>query len=76
MTKKKAWFVAAIIMILAGGYIWSLWNFQIRSYYLVMQALGFYGFFMAGVNMAGWLAKDEARHEKKTYQDYARRPGE
>ena len=72
MSKTKAWFVAAIIMTLAGGFIYCSWSWQIRSYYTVMQILGWYGFIVGGVHLAGWLAKDEAKHEeKRSYAEWA-----
>ena len=59
MSKLKSYFVTVIIMALLGGIIWGLWSYALRSYYIVMQILGFYGFAVLGVNMAKWLAKPE-----------------
>ena len=64
MNKIKAWFVAGVIVILAAGFIISLWNYSMWSYYTVIQVLGWYGLFQAGVHMARWLQKDdESRYE-------------
>ena len=62
MNRVKAWFVAGVMVILAGGFIWSLMRYSVWSYYTVMQVLGWYGLFQAGVHFAGWLQKDEGRH--------------
>ena len=73
MTKGKAYFVAAIMVILAGGFLYSLWLYAIWSYYVAIQAFGWYGLAMAGLHFAGWLQKDagKEKHKKKSYFDWA-----
>ncbi len=64
MNKIKAWFTAAVIVILAAGFVISLHSYAIWSYHTVMQVLGWYGLIQAGVHMARWLQKDdESRYE-------------
>lgn len=55
--KAKGWFVSTLIMSMAGGIIYCLWNYAIRSYYVVIQWVALYGFVMAWVNLAKWLGK-------------------
>lgn len=72
MSKVKAWFVAGLIMIFAGAFIYSLWQWQIRSYYVVIQVLGWYGFVMAGINLTNWLTKEDPNNKRpKSYQEWA-----
>ena len=72
MSKLKAYFVAGIIVVLAGGFLYSLWEHEIWSYYVVIQMLGWYGLLQAGLHMARWLMKDERPVKvKKPYFDWA-----
>ena len=71
MNKIKAWFTASIIVILAAGFIISLHSYAIWSYYIAMQVLGWYGLLQAGVHIAAWLQKDEARHERRGRVDWS-----
>ena len=52
MNKIKAWFVAAVIVILAAGFVISLHSYAIWSYHTVMQVLGWYGLLQAGAHIA------------------------
>ncbi len=70
MNRIKAWFTAGIIVILAAGFIISLHSYAIWSFYLVMQVLGWYGLFQAGVHIAAWLAKEEPEHQRRGRVDW------
>ena len=74
MSKLKAYFVAGIIVILAGGFLYSLWEHEIWSYYVAIQVFGWYGLLQAGLHMAGWLMKDdrEPKKEKRSFFDWAK----
>ena len=65
MNKIKAWFVAAVIVILAAGFVISLHSYAIWSYHTVMQVLGWYGLLQAGVHIAAWLQKEEPEHQRR-----------
>ena len=69
MSRAKAWFVAGVMVILAGGFIWSLMRYSVWSYYAVIQVLGWYGLIQAGVHFAGWLQKDEEQHSRQVGWD-------
>ena len=75
MNKLKAMFVTAVILILAGGFIWSLWRNSIWSYYVVMQMLGWYGYVMAGIHMYKWLSKEEDPNTPTTWGEWAEYKG-
>jgi len=68
MVRIKAFFVTAVVMVLAGGFLMVLRENNVWSYYAAMQALGVYGFVMAGLNLARWLRKEEPAQENA--QDY------
>lgn len=74
MSKIKAYFVAVIIVILAGGFLYSLWEHEIWSYYVAIQVFGWYGLLQAGLHMAGWLMKDdrEPQKAKRSFFDWAK----
>ena len=55
MNRTKAWFVALIIMTLAGGLLYGLWAWAIVTYRTVIQVLGLYGFLMIGISLERWL---------------------
>ena len=71
MSKIKAGFITAVIVVLAGGFIWSLHNNSMWSYYAAMQMLGWYGFVQAGINLFRWIGKPEDTKAPKTYMDWA-----
>ena len=71
MNKLKAGFVSAVIVILGGGFVWSLYRSNIWSYYTAMQILGFYGFIQAGINLYRWISKPEDPNAPKTYEEWA-----
>ena len=71
MSVLKAGFLTSVIMILGGGFIWSLYQNSVWSYYLAMQYLGWYGFVQAGINLYRWIAKPEDPKQPKTYMDWA-----
>ena len=74
MSKLKACLVAGIIVVLAGGFLYSLWKHEIWSYYVVIQMFGWYGLLQAGLHMARWLMKDdrEPKKEKRSFFDWAK----
>lgn len=73
MSKIKAYFVAAVVVILAGGFLYNLWQYAIWSYYVAIQVFGWYGLLMAGLHFAGWLQKDDDKEkpQKRSFFDWA-----
>ena len=67
----KAFLITAVIVTLGGGFIWSLYQNNVWSYYLAMQILGWYGFVQAGINIYRWVAKPEDPKAPKSYMDWA-----
>ena len=71
MTTLKAGFITAVILILGGGFVWSLYRYAVWSYYVAAQMLGAYGFIQAGVNLFRWLRKEENPNLPRTYEEWA-----
>ena len=71
MNKLKAGFLSAIVLILAGGFLYSLYRYNVWSYYIAIQALGWYGWAQAGVNLYRWIAKPDNPTAPKTYEEWA-----
>lgn len=74
MNKLKAGFITAVIVILAGGFVWSLYRSNVWSYYAAMQILGWYGFVQAGINLYRWISKPEDPNAPKTWEEWAEVP--
>lgn len=71
MNKLKAGFVTTVILILLGGFTWSLWQNSIWSYYVLVQMLALYGYVVAGVNLYHWLSKEEDPNTPTTWEEWA-----
>lgn len=67
MSKGKAALVTIIVMALMGGMIWCFWNYQIRTYYVVAQAIALYGFIVGGFHLHKWLQKDDRQTDDENY---------
>lgn len=57
MDRGKAFFITAVIAILAAVLIWLLWENAIRSYWVVVQIIALYGFVRGAVDLGRWIAK-------------------
>jgi len=75
MTKTKAILITVAFMVIFGCVLYMLWEYQLRSYYTMMQILGFYGFVMAGLHLGKWLSKEEPKPQK-SYREWAECPEE
>jgi hypothetical protein len=71
MSKLKAGFIAAVITILTGGFLYSLHANNVWSYYTAIQFFGWYGVFRAGLSTYEWIIKPEDPKAPKTYMDWA-----
>lgn len=71
MNTLKAGFITGVVLILGGGFVWSLYRYNIWSYYAVMQVLGWYGFVQAGINLFKWLSKPDYTAAPQTYEEWA-----
>lgn len=71
MSKLKAGFIATIIVILAGGFLYSLYRNNMWSYYTAIQVFGWYGLVQAGIRLYNWILKPENPKMHKSYMDWA-----
>lgn len=71
MSKLKAGFIATIVVILAGGFLYSLAKNNVWSYYVAIQFFGWYGLIRAGISLYEWIMKPENPNAPKTYEEWA-----
>lgn len=71
MNKLKAGFITAVILVLGGGFAYSLYRYNVWGYYTVAQMIGAYGFVAGGVNLYKWLSKEEQPGTPTTYEEWA-----
>jgi len=57
MSKIKAWFVAAAIAVLIAAVIWLMWDYALRSFWIMALIFAMYGFVCFVIHLAGWLEK-------------------
>lgn len=67
----KAFLITGAMLSLGGGYLYSLHDYNVWSYYTAIQVLGWYGFIQAGINLYRWIAKPEDPKAPKTYEEWA-----
>lgn len=71
MSKLKAGFIATILGILAGGFLYSLYKNNMWSYYTAIQVFGWYGLVRGTISMYEWILKPEDHKAPKTYEEWA-----
>jgi len=64
MSRGKAWFVAAAIGALLGAVIWLMWDYALRSFWVLALIFAGYGFVCFVIHLEKWLEKEpvEALH--------------
>jgi len=55
MSKYRAWTLTVIIMTLMGVVIWLMWDYALRSFWVIALMFAFYGFFCCAVNLGHFL---------------------
>ena len=55
MSKARAWTLTAVIMTLLGVVIWLMWDYALRSFWVIALIFAFYGFFCCAANLGRML---------------------
>lgn len=72
MNKVKAYMITGSLMVVLGCIIYMMHQYDIWSYYTLMQIFGYYGFLAFGMRFWWWLVKPENdQQNKRTYKDWA-----
>ncbi len=67
MNKGKAWFVAAVIAVMLAAVIWMMWDYALRSFWVMALIFAGYGYVCFIFRLEKWLEMDvpEPRHQRR-----------